>query len=243
MREQIVYQEIDPCPYLEGNDSKTPLRLQFEQLSGAQTDSSFARGDRRVGRMLYDVQCPSCEECEPVRVDVNMFKPSKSQRRILRKNEDLRVEMVSSSPSEEKADLYNKHKSVRGLNKEERSLTLDGYGSWFSRSCMNTRELHYYYKEKLIGVSILDFGEEDISSVYFFFDPEFSDRSLGTFSALFELLWMKEQGLRYYYLGLYVKDCSHLNYKSRFYPHQRRIKGGWNEFEKHKAPRTEGRVE
>lgn len=243
MREEIVYQEIDPCPYLEGHDSKTPLRYQFQQLNKEETDFFFAKGDRRVGRMLYDVQCPSCEECEPIRIDVNIFKPSKSQRRILRKNEDLRVEMLSSSPSKEKTALYNKHKNMRGLNQRERALTQEGYDNWFSRSCMDTRELHYYFKDQLIGVSILDFGEDDISSVYFFFDPDFSDRSLGTFSVLFELLWMKNKGLRYYYLGLYVKDCSHLSYKSRFYPHQRRIKGGWVAFEKQNTPQVEGRVE
>ena len=64
--------------------------------------------------------------------------------------------------------------------------------------------------EKVIGVSILDFGEQDISSVYFYFDPDYDDRSLGTFSTLFEIQWMRVQGLRHYYLGLYV-ECSHLN--------------------------------
>ena len=41
---------------------------------------------------------------------------------------------------------------------------------------------------------------------------------------------MKEQGMRYYYLGLYVKDCSHLSYKARYYPHQRLIDGKWVDF-------------
>ena len=67
----------------------------------------------------------------------------------------------------------------------------------------------------MIGVSILDFGEQDISSVYFYFDPEYSNRSLGNFSVLFEVEWMKQQHMRYYYLGLYVAECSHLNYKAQ----------------------------
>lgn len=242
MREQIVYQEVDPCPYLEGQDSKTPLRYQFQQLNGEQTDHSFQKGDRRVGRMLYHTQCPSCNECEPIRVHVHDFSPSKSQRRILRKNEDVKVEMTGSSCSKQKLELYNRHKTVRGLNKKETALTKTGYDNWFARSCLDTRELHYSIGDQLVGVSVLDFGEKDISSVYFFFDPDFSDRSLGTFSALFEILWMKAQKRRFYYLGLYVEDCSRLNYKARFYPHQRRVVDSWREFPNSKTPRTEARI-
>ena len=58
------------------------------------------------------------------------------------------------------------------------------------------------------------FGEKDISSVYFFFDPDYSKLSLGTFSALYEIDWMRKRGMRYYYLGLFVESCAHLNYKA-----------------------------
>ena len=60
-----------------------------------------------------------------------------------------------------------------------------------------------------------------------FFDPDYSYRSMGTFSALYEMNWMRERGLRYYYLGLFVEKCLHLNYKSRFYPNQRLVNGDW----------------
>ncbi len=241
MREQIVYQEIDPCPYLEGRESRTPLRYQFQQLNGTQTDLSFQNGDRRVGRMLYHTQCPSCNECEAIRIRASDFTPSKSQRRVLRKNEDIRVEMTGSACSEQKLDIYNRHKTLRGLNKKETAMTKTGYDNWFARSCLDTREFHYSIGDRLVGVSILDFGEQDISSVYFFFDPELSNRSLGTFSALFEILWMKSQNRRFYYLGLYVQDCSHLNYKARFYPHQRRVLERWKEFPNSKISRAEAR--
>jgi len=242
MREQIVYQEVDPCPYLEGRDSRTPLRYQFQPLDGLQADLSFHNGDRRVGRMLYDTQCPSCVACEAIRIPVNDFSPSKSQRRILRKNEDLRVEMAPTVCTPQKLDLYNRHKMLRGLNKRETAMRKSGYDNWFSRSCLDTREFHYSIGDQLIGVSILDFGEQDISSVYFFFDPDFSSRSLGTFSALFEILWMKSQQRRFYYLGLYVEDCAHLNYKARFYPHQRRVQGSWKDFPNATVSRAEARI-
>lgn len=242
MQETVVYEGTDPCPYLEGKMSKTPLRHQFLALTPEETDHSFSNGDRRVGKMLYHTECPSCQECEPIRIDVNQFRPSKSQRRVMRKNADIRVESARASFSDEKLLLYNRHKTLRSLNKNETQMQRYGYENWFLRSCLQTREFRYIIDGKLAGISILDFGQHDISSVYFYFDPQYSERSLGTFSALFEMQWMRENGMRYYYLGLFVEDCSHLSYKSRFYPHQRRIDGEWRAFSDAKMTREQASV-
>ena len=105
-----------------------------------------------------------------------------------------------------------------------------GVRGWFSKTCTETQEFRYKLNGKLIGLSILDFGENDASSVYFFFDPDYSKLSLGTFSALYEIDWMNRNGMRYYYLGLFVESCVHLNYKSRYYPNERLIDGQWVPF-------------
>ena len=212
--ERIVYDGIDTCPYLDGERQRTPLRYQFIDITPEGLDESLAGGDRRVGRMVYRTDCPTCTACEPIRIPTQTFKSSKSQRRILRKNEDVRVLMAPASFSPEKLRLFNRHKLERGLSAKERAYTRSGYERWLIESCVDTREFRYMIDDKLIGVSILDFGSKDISSVYFYFDPDYDDRSLGTFSALFEIQWMKSQGMRHYYLGLYVEECSHLNYKA-----------------------------
>ena len=237
-RERIIYDGVDSCPYLPGQVSRMPLRYQMVQLSPSEFDTSLSFGDRRVGSMLYRTQCPSCSECEPIRVPVQHFSPSKSQRRILRKNNDIVVEMGPVRFSEERLQMYNNHKNMRGLAKNEgRSMQRSGYENWFLKTCTDTREFRYTLDGRLIGISVLDFGEQDISSVYFYFDPELSSRSLGTYSALVEILWMKRQRMRYYYLGLYVEDCRHLNYKARYYPHERLVDGRWLRFDSSKITR------
>ena len=92
-REQIVYQGIDSCSYLEGQRMRTPLRYQFDSFVHSDFDLSLAGGDRRVGRMVYRTECPDCTACEPIRVPVQTFGRSKSERRIFKKNSDLRVVM------------------------------------------------------------------------------------------------------------------------------------------------------
>jgi arginine-tRNA-protein transferase len=229
-REQIVYEGIDSCSYLENERMRTPLRYQFDNFTPWDFDASLAGGDRRVGRMVYRTDCPSCHACEPIRVPVQDFTRSKSQRRIFNRNQDVRVMMAPARFSEDKLALFNRHKMERGLSKNERAYQRGQYERWLIESCTDTREFQYYLGDDLIGVSILDFGASDISSVYFYFDPDHNDRSLGTFSALFEIEWMKQQSMRFYYLGLYVESCSHLNYKARYFPHQRLIQDDWRVF-------------
>jgi leucyl-tRNA---protein transferase len=239
-RERIIYDGKDDCPYLPDRISCTPLRYQFIKPSPSEFDDSLSMGDRRVGSMLYRTKCPECIACEPIRVPVQEFAPSKSLRRILKKNVEITVQMGQAIFSTQRLDMYNRHKQERGLSQDEaKIMQRAGYENWFLRSCTDTREFRYYLNDVLIGISILDFGEQDISSVYFFFDPDYSHLSLGTFSALFEILWMKSQQMRYYYLGLYVEDCSHLSYKSRYFPHERKVKDDWHRFQNKKVTRVE----
>jgi arginine-tRNA-protein transferase len=230
-REQVVHDELEPCPYLEGRTARMPLRWQFRRVSALEFDRSLAQGDRRVGRMLYRTSCEGCSACEPIRIPVDAFRPSRSQRRVIKKNRDIRIELAPASFSTEKLALYNRHKSERGLSRSGTLMTRQGYEGWFVNSCTDTVEMRYSVDGRLIGIGIVDLGEQDSSSVYFFFDPDESKRSLGVFSVLMECAWLRKQGGRFHYLGLYVGDCRHLSYKAGYAPHERLIDGVWERFD------------
>ena len=238
-QEQVVYESIDPCPYLEGERMRTPLRYQLRPVHPQAQDVLFAFGDRRYGKMLYRTDCPSCVACEPLRIPVHQFTRSKSQRKVWNRNQDVLVEIVPTRATHSKVEMFNQHKRAQGMVRDQGSLTQSGYKEWFVDSCTTTLEFLYYIDGQLVCVSVLDLGENDASSVYVFYDMNYTRRSLGTFSALYEMEWMKEQNKRYYYLGLYVKDCAHLNYKNRFYPHDRLFDGEWHRFLSRKKSRSE----
>jgi arginyl-tRNA--protein-N-Asp/Glu arginylyltransferase len=227
LREQLVHDELEACPYLEGRMARMPLRWQLRTLSGEELDAALASGDRRVGRMLYRTSCPTCVECEPVRVDLNRFRPTKSQRRAWRRNQDIEVTVGPAAFSQEKLELYNRHKLERALSKTGAPMTRRGYEGWFLQSCVQTVEMCFHLDGALVGVSIVDVGARDTSSVYHYFDPDLSKRSIGTFSLLVEIAWSTGRRGRFHYLGLYVRDCRHLSYKAAFGPHERRIDGQW----------------
>lgn len=235
-REVIVHDAIEPCPYLEGRSARLPHRWQRMALSPTEVDEALARGDRRAGPMLYRPTCPSCQACEALRLPVDALVHSRSQRRAWKKNQDLRVEVGGATCSEARLALFNRHKMERGLARRETPMTAEGYTSWFLRSCCPTIEMRYLLGDKLIGVGILDVGARDLSSVYFYFDPDHEDRSLGTFSVLFECAWLRGRGGRYHYLGLYAEGSRHIEYKARFYPHERLVGGVWRRVDGPEAP-------
>jgi arginine-tRNA-protein transferase len=83
-----------------------------------------------------------------------------------------------------------------------------------------TFEFEYWLRRRLLAAGIVDVCSRSLSSVYAFYDPDFCSRSLGTFSAVQELLLCRRQGIVHYYLGFFVKDCPSMNYKARFKPHE-----------------------
>jgi arginine-tRNA-protein transferase len=59
-----------------------------------------------------------------------------------------------------------------------------------------------------------------VSSVYFYFDPAESNRSLGNFGALVEIEYARRLKIPHWYLGFWVKGCRAMEYKANFKPHE-----------------------
>lgn len=230
MHFRVVWDQIEACPYLPDRMARLPLRLPTRALSPEEFDAALARGERRSGRMLYRTQCPDCEACESLRVPVDRLLPTASQRRALRKNDDLQVELGPPELSSDRLALYNRHKHERGLARSDEPMSPQGYQLWLVDSCTRSLEVRYLAGGRLVAVSILDLGATAASSVYHYFDPDESRRSVGVYSVLREVELCRTMGLRWYYLGYYVESCRHLAYKASWWPHQRRVGGRWLEY-------------
>jgi len=151
-----------------------------------------------------------------MRVLVNRFAWTRSMRRVLRRNADVRVEAGVATPSEEKHALY-----VAYLDKQHdgsMSRTYEAFAEFLYDSPLRTLEICYYLGERLVGVSVLDKCPKGLSSVYMYYDPAFRERSLGTFSILREIEFSRAQRLPYYYLGYHVAGSKTMDYKARFRP-------------------------
>ena len=239
---RIVHDQFEECVYRPTQVARCPARAPLAPLTPEQFDMLLEEGDQRVGGTVFRTECPFCTACEPVRVDVEAFARSRSQRRVWRRNEgQVRVELGPPTLTRRRVSLWNRHRRARGLLTPHSRRDPVGYRDWLVESCAPTSEVRYYEEEKLVALSLLDFGKTSANSAYHYFDPRSDWRSFGVYSVLKEIELCRARGLRWYYLGLWVADCSALFYKTSYYPHERFAAGTWVRHET--RPETPGSMD
>jgi len=232
LREWLIHDEPSPCPYLASQTARLPLRLPSRSLSPREFAQRLEAGDRRQGLLLYRPSCPGCRACQPIRIEVETFKPSRTQRRVfLRGEAQIRTEIRTPSLTAEKVALYNQHKIERGLLIGNELLDPAGYEQFLVDTCTDTIELEYRDGDTLIGVAVADRAAGALSAVYFYFDPAYARLSPGAYSILKQIALCREWGLSHLYLGFYVAACASMAYKAKYLPHERLVDGAWRRFD------------
>lgn len=224
----FLSEETD-CPYLPDRRWRNVLAMRPEGLSAADHAELLDQGFRRLSTAAFRPLCVACQECRSLRLDVHRFQPSKSQRRAQRRNADVAVEVGRPALDEERRLLMAKFLEARyegPMSAEdehlEETLFLDtGF----------TEEVDFRVDGRLIGVLIHDAVPDIGSSVYFYFDPDESRRSLGVYSLLWEIEHTRARGARWYHPGYYVADCAAMNYKASFGPAEIFDGEAWTPFE------------
>src|SRR3954471_19876615 len=97
-----------PCPYLPGRMA-TMRAVMSNQVAPEIYHQFMDSNFRRSGRVIYQPTCAGCRQCQSLRVIVDRFRPTKSQRRCWRKNSELLVTMGSLQATEEKFGMYQKY--------------------------------------------------------------------------------------------------------------------------------------
>ncbi len=227
----LVLDQESPCPYLPDKIARMPLELPQAELRPHEVDHLLERGYRRSGRFYYHVNCPKCQACQPLRLDVQQFIETKSMRRVLRAgNAQLSMQIHPPILDPARVRLFNRHREERGLAHDESEATDFEYESFLVESCLEVWELSFWLDNRLLAISVTDVGAKSLSAVYCFFDPEYSWMSLGTYAILRQIELARSTNRRWLYLGMYVAANKHLCYKARFQPHQRFVNSEWLDF-------------
>jgi arginine-tRNA-protein transferase len=209
------------CPYLPGRLARNRAFLA-ERLEPATYDRFMDAGFRRSGQVIYQPVCHGCRACVPIRVPVDRFHPSKTQRRCWRRNQDL-VVSIDDSPTadDESFALYVRYMTQWHDEHGSSTTSRDDFICFLYESPVRTLEFKYRDPTgRLLAVGICDVSDRALSSVYFYFDPEHRRRGLGTFGALYEIEHARREKLEHYYLGYWVADCAAMSYKASFRPHE-----------------------
>lgn len=211
----------EPCGYLRGREATTEYRV-MTNVTPYELEEMLIRGWRRFGFAYFRPVCAQCAECVSLRIPVDTFQPTKSQRRAMRKCAHLRVVAGPPIATEEKFQL---HRAWHAMREETRGWqagcdSLENYRRTFCLPDQSARELNYFDGDRLVGVGFIDETPNAISSVYFFYHPDVRDLSLGVASVLFEIAWARERGKSHVYLGYRIADCPSTAYKAQFKPHE-----------------------
>lgn len=216
---------LRPCTYLPGRTARDRAFVAA-RLDPEVYHELMDRGFRRSGELFYAMDCPGCRACVPLRVPVATFAPSRSQRRVLRRNRDVRLTVRRPVFEQETWDLYRRY-----LHHQHPATAVDETAEQFRASLygrvVDSWELRYHVGDRLVGVSLVDASSRSVSAVYHFFAPEDADRSLGVHSVLTEIEWTRQQNVPHYYLGYWVAGSATMHYKANYRPHELWRDGAW----------------
>jgi len=219
----VEFSTLDtPCSYLAHRMTRMAYRY-IENASMELNQALVERGWRRFGNYYSHPQCQGCSACLNLRIDVKNYTFSRSAKRVFKKAEGIRYVIQAPTLSTEHLELYDKYhkymESKRGWNYH--FLKPQSYHELYVSGAHNFgKEILYFYNEKLIGVDLVDFLDNGLSSIYFFYDPVFEKFSLGRLSIYEQILLAKEYDLEWIYLGYWVKECQSLAYKASYTPYQ-----------------------
>ena len=230
------------CPYLKNHVE----RKLFTALNGADAqtlnNALSTQGFRRSQNVLYRPSCADCSACLSVRIPVANFSPTKSEKRVLRRNNKLIREMKTPWATSEQFELFKKYVSERHEKGGMSGMSENEFASMVEETCVETMLVEYSSEEEeeddyraIRAVSITDVIEDGLSMVYSFYEPQLLGLSLGKYMILDHINLAKEMNLPYLYLGYWVKGSKKMGYKAQYHPLEVYTEGTWSSIKEESA--------
>jgi len=194
----------------------------------------LANGFRRSGDQVYRPHCEQCQACQSLRIPINSFIKSRSQKRLVNKNKKF-ITKMSTQADDKYFDLYRSYINTIHHDGPMFPTSRAQYDEFIESQWNHALFIEIYDQDKLIAVSITDQlitqQSKLWSAFYCFYDPDYKEYSLGKFAVLTQLKLAVEHDVDYLYLGYYIESCQKMNYKNQFNPHQRFIDEEWKSFQ------------
>ena len=223
-----------PCPYLDGRmERKLFTALQGDQAE-AMNDTLSKQGFRRSQNVLYRPSCADCCACLSARIRVADFKPSRSQRRVIARNNEMQRYVTSAWATEDQYDLFRRYLDSRHADGGMADMDVFEFAAMVEETPVRTRVLEYIAQDitgrrQLRAVCLSDVLDDGLSLVYSFFDPDYSSMSLGSYMILDQIALALKVGLPYVYLGYWVPGSPKMNYKAKFSALEIYHEGTWRD--------------
>jgi leucyl-tRNA---protein transferase len=215
------------CSYIPGRLARSQVATPTHFIDTETYGQLVRAGFRRSGVFTYRPHCDTCQECLPVRVPVDAFTPTRSQRRALARNAHLVALERPLVFNEEHYQLYLAYQIERheggGMDRDSR----EQYAQFLLQTQVDSRLIEFRDNGKLCVVCIIDILSDGLSSVYTYYDPALNHAGYGTYAILWQIGQCQHLGLPYLYLGYWIRASRKMGYKSRFQPLEVLRHSGW----------------
>ncbi|HSZ11445.1 MAG TPA: arginyltransferase [Rhizomicrobium sp.] len=222
-----------PCPYLPGQTERKVFARLTGSLAQPLNEALTHSGFRRSQMIAYRPACETCSACVSVRIVVDEFEPSRTQRRILRRNTDLIRDDVAAEATREQFALLRTYLDSRHSGGGMSDMGLFDYVAMVEETPVETHLAEFRLpgtdgaRGTLVACALTDVLRDGLSMVYSFYHPGEIARSLGTHMILEHVRAAKARRLPYVYLGYWVRGSDKMDYKARFQPLEALGPDGW----------------
>ncbi len=217
---QLYITTESPCSYFDDRQSCNLVPDPHLRLNMPIYNQLIQHGFRRSGTYCYRPHCKNCQDCLACRIPIKEFKASRSQKRCLKTNHQLKQTVVSADFNEEYFALYRRYLDSRHTDGSMADPAEEDFKQFLYCKWSDTQFLEFRLDGRLVALAVTDIVSNGVSAVYSFFEPEMTKNSLGTYCILKQIEYAKELGLDYVYLGYWIKNHPKMHYKNNFRPLQ-----------------------
>ena len=218
------------CSYLPDQTAISVFADPSINMTNAIYSKLAEIGFRRSGNHVYAPNCQQCHACIPVRIPVDRFQPSRNQRRTVARNQNVVVTQRPARYYPQHFQLYKRYLSQRHTNGGMDNPTPESYLDFLTSQWSNTSFFEFTLDDHIVAVSVVDHLPQALSAVYTFFDPDYSDLSLGNYAILWLIDEAHQLGHQWLYLGYWIQESRKMAYKDQYRPLEALLNGCWQRF-------------